>query len=138
VPRKHSSDAHVDRVQKYDTQADNHGRWETWSLAQPAVDENILKRVFAKELLGGVPESASESVRSGGTSCANFGVDHKSARVPGVEQMTLVAELVVGNPDAQVHTLGVQISGCGPQESKVGQKSNRRLVRVVQRDWSRL
>jgi hypothetical protein len=47
-------------------------------------------------------------------------------------------ELVVGNPDVQVHTSGVQMSGCGPRESKVGQKSNRRLVRVAHRGWSRL
>ena len=100
--------------------------------------ENILKRVFAKELMGGAPESASESVRGGDTSCASFGLDHTSARIPGVEQMTLVAELVVGNPDAQVHTSGVQMSGCGPQESKVGQNPSRRLVRDGHRGWSRL
>jgi hypothetical protein len=88
--------------------------------------------------MGGPPGSASESVRGGDMSCGNSGVGHTSARAPSAEQMALVVELVVGNPDVQVHTSGAQMSGCGPQESKVGQKSSRRLERVAHRGWSRL
>jgi len=85
------------------------------------VDGNTPKPVFAKELMGGVPESASESVRAswGGArdmSCANFGVGHTCARALGVEQMTWVAELVAGNPDVQAHTSRVPMSGYEPQE----------------------
>jgi hypothetical protein len=102
------------------------------------VDGNILKRVFAKEPTGGPPESANGSVKDEDMSYANFGVGHTCATALNVAQVTLVADLVVGNPDDQVHTSGAQMSGCGPQESKVGQKSNLRLVRVVHRSWSRL
>jgi hypothetical protein len=47
-------------------------------------------------LPGGTPESASKSVRCGDTSCANFGVDHTSVRVPSVEQMTRGVEIIGG------------------------------------------
>ena len=99
----------------------------------PAVYGNTPKPVFATELMGGPPESASESVRGGDMSCASLGVGHSHtcARALDVEQMTLVAELVAGNPDVQVHTSRIPMWGCDPQESKVGQKSNRRLGRVV-------
>lgn len=87
----------------------------------PAVDGNIPKPVFAKELMGGLPESASESARGSWSgaqdmSCANFGVGHTCARALDVEQMTRVAELVAGNLDVQAHTSRVQMSGYGLQE----------------------
>lgn len=80
------------------------------------MDGNIPKPVFAKELMGGLPESASESARTswGGArdmSCANLGVGHTCARALDVEQMTWVAELVAGNLDVQAHTSGVRMSG---------------------------
>ena len=77
--------------------------------------------MFAKGLMGGLPESASESARVswGGArdmSCANFGVGHTYAKALDVEQMTWVAELVAGNLDVQAHTSRVRMSGYGPQE----------------------
>jgi hypothetical protein len=101
------SDAHVVRVQMYGTQVDIHGMWGKWPLAQPAVDGSIPKLVFAKEL--GAPESASECASGGDTSCANFGVGHTCARALDVEQMTLVAELVAGNPDDLAHTSRIRM-----------------------------
>lgn len=85
------------------------------------MDGNIPKPVFAKELMSGHPENASESARAsrGGArdmSCANFGVGHTCARALDVEQMTLVAELVAGNLDVQAHTSRVRMSGYEPQE----------------------
>lgn len=86
----------------------------------PAVDGNILKPVFAKELMSGLPESASESARvswgeARDMSCANFGVGHTRARALDVEQTTSVAELVAGNLDVQAHTSRVRMSGYEPQ-----------------------
>lgn len=85
------------------------------------MDGNIPKPVFAKELVGGLPESASESARAswGGArdmSCANFGAGHTCARALNVEQMTWVAGLVAGNLDVQAHTSRVRMSGYEPQE----------------------
>ena len=109
VVRRCSSDAHVVHVRREGTQVDSHGTWETQLLAPPAVDGNTPKPVFAKELMGGPPESASENVRGGDMNCANFGVGHMALNV---EQMTLaVAELAAGNPDVQVHTSMAQMSG---------------------------
>ena len=64
----------------------------------PAVD-GILKLVFAKELTGGVPESATESARASWNgardmSCASFGVGYTSARALDVEQMTWVVNRI--------------------------------------------
>ncbi len=106
------------------------------------MDGNIPKPVFAKGLMGGPRESASESVRTswGGArdmSCANFGFCHTCARALDVEQVTWVAELVAGNPDVQAHTSGERMSGCDRQESKAGQKPNRRLAPVVHQSWPR-
>jgi len=88
VAHTHRNDANAARVPKYDNQADIHGMWET--LAPPAADGNIPKPVFAKGLVGGLPESESESARSswGGArdmSCANFVVGHTGARALDVE-----------------------------------------------------
>ena len=63
----------------------------------PAVDGNILKSVFAKELTGRVPESATENARASWNgardmSCASFGVGYTSARALDVEQMTWVVD----------------------------------------------
>jgi hypothetical protein len=87
----------------------------------PAVDGNIPKPVFAKELMSGLPESASESARASWSgardmSCANFGLGHTCGRALDVEQMTWVAELVAGNLDVQTHTSRVRMSGYEPQE----------------------
>jgi hypothetical protein len=97
--------------------------------------------VFAKELMGGLPESASESARASwdgarNMSCANFGVGHTGVRALDVDQMTWVAEVVAGNLYVQAHTSTVRMSGYEPQEW-VGQKSNRRLAQVVHRSWTR-
>jgi hypothetical protein len=71
--------------------------------------DGILKLVFAKELTGGVPESATKSARASWNgardmSCASFEVSYMSVRALDVEQMTWVAELVAGNIDVQAHT----------------------------------
>jgi hypothetical protein len=77
--------------------------------------------VFAKGLMGGLPESASESARASwggarGMSCANFGAGHTRARALDAAQMSWVAGLVAENLDAQAHTSRVRMSGYGPQE----------------------
>lgn len=84
------------------------------------MDGNIPKPAFAKESMGGVPESATESARvswSGARdmSCANLGVGHTRATALDVERMTWVAELVAGNLDVQAYTSRVRMSGYEPR-----------------------
>lgn len=103
---KHPSDVRVVRVPRYGIRADNHDTWETTPLVDPAGDGNIPRTTFARELMGELPESASDNV---GTSWegedTNFGVGRKYARAPNVAQTLVVAGLVAGNPDVQGHTL---------------------------------
>ena len=138
---KHPSDARVVRVRKCGTREDNHDTWETIPLVDPAGDGSIPRTTFARELMGELPESASDNV---GTSwegvdmdCStNFGVGHRNARAPNVAQRLVVAELVAGNPDVRGHTLKGQMSGCDSLESKEAQKSSRQLAQVVHRSRS--
>jgi hypothetical protein len=120
VARTRWSDANAVRVPMDGNRAGIHGTWEMWPLVLPAVDGNIPKPVFAKESMGGVPESATENARAswGGTrdmSCANFGVGHTCAGALDVEPTTRVAGLVAANLDVQVHTSRAQMSGYEPQ-----------------------
>jgi hypothetical protein len=100
------SDVRVLRVRRYGIRADNHDTWETRPLVDPTGDGNIPRTTFARELMGELPESASDNV---GTSWegedTNFGVGRKYARAPNVAQTLVVAGLVAGNPDVQGHTL---------------------------------
>lgn len=107
---KHPSDVRVVRVRRYGIRADNHDTWETTPLVDPAGDGNIPRTTFARELMGELPESASDNVgtswEGGDTDCStNFGVGRKYARTPNVAQTLVVAGLVAGNPDVQGHTL---------------------------------